>query len=141
MQQWASVEVMEGDVSERVIVDWWERIPILHSVYWIKLFTASTSYNSREGIVSRVDRAVVSTRVFPEPVGRGTTPPLPAGAGQASALYVALSRKFLLCHNSVLVIIALDDWYPPPPFMFLLCVGRSWVGSCPENSTSLESFG
>jgi hypothetical protein len=66
MQQWASVEAMEGDAGRRAIVEWFETIPILHSVYWIKLFTASTSYNSREGIVSRVDRAVVSTRVFPE---------------------------------------------------------------------------
>jgi hypothetical protein len=66
MQQWASVEVIEGDAGRMAIVEWFETIPILHSVYWIKLFTASTSYNSREGIVSRVHRAVVSTRVFPE---------------------------------------------------------------------------
>jgi hypothetical protein len=42
-----------------------ETIPILHSVYWIKLFTASTSYNARERVVSTVGQAGVATREIP----------------------------------------------------------------------------
>jgi hypothetical protein len=123
MQQWASLEAMEGGVSRMAIVEWFETIPILHSVYWIKLFTASTSYNSREGIVSRVDRAVVSTRVIPEPANRPHhAPPLPAGAGQASALYVPLSQNFYSPHISILVIISMatGTHHPPSsPLLFL----------------------